>query len=122
MREPRTDVREKRGRERRWRWPAAFAALGFAVAAAAASPVQLNAKAWFLQDFHTGRVLTEHEADRRMEPASLVKLMTAYVVFHRIAEGDLALDEMVTVSRRAWKMGGSQMFIEVGSRCPSMIS
>ena len=51
-----------------------------------------------------------------MEPASLVKLMTSYAAFARLAEGDIALDEMVTVSRRAWKMGGSQTFIEVGSR------
>ena len=105
-----------RGAGRRWCWPAALAAFGFAVAATAASPVRINAKAWLLQDVHSGRVLAEHEADRRMEPASLVKLMTSYVAFFRIAEGDLALDEMVTVSRRAWKMGGSQMFIEVGTR------
>jgi D-alanyl-D-alanine carboxypeptidase (penicillin-binding protein 5/6) len=51
-----------------------------------------------------------------MEPASLVKLMTVYVAFAELAAGDLALEEMVTVSRKAWRMGGSQMFIEVGSR------
>ena len=100
----------------RWRWPAAFAALGFTVAATAASPVQLDAKAWLLRDFHSGRVFAEHEADRRMEPASLVKLMTAYVAFSLIEENALALDDVVTVSRKAWKMGGSQMFIEVGTR------
>ena len=113
------------GRRWRWRWPAGLAALGFAVAATAStgavaasapSPIQVDARAWMLQDFHTGRVLAEHDADQRMEPASLVKLMTAYVAFSRIAEGGLALDEMVTVSRKAWKMGGSQMFIEVGTR------
>ena len=101
---------------RRWRWAVGVAAFGFALAASAANPVRLNAEAWFLQDFHTGRVLAEENADRKMEPASLVKLMTVYVAFAELAAGDLALDEMVTVSRRAWKMGGSQMFIEVGSR------
>ena len=104
---------------RRWRWAAGtagVAAFGFALAASAAKPVQLDAEAWFLQDFHTGRVLAEENADRKMEPASLVKLMTVYVASAELAAGDLALDEMVTVSRRAWKMGGSQMFIEVGSR------
>ena len=106
----------ERGAGRRWRWPAAVAALGFSVAAAAASPVQLDAEAWLLQDFHSGRVLAERNADRPMEPASLVKLMTVYVAFSRLEAGDIALDEMVTVSRRAWKMGGSQMFIEIGSR------
>ena len=116
MREAKVDVRMNRRTGRRWRLPAALAALGFAVSATAASPVKLNAESWLLQDFHTGRIFAEHEPDRRMEPASLVKLMTSYVAFARIAEGDIALDEMVTVSRRAWKMGGSQMFIEVGSR------
>ena len=101
---------------RRWRWAAGVAAFGFAFAAFAATPVQLDARAWLLQDFHTGRVLAEENADRRMEPASLVKLMTVYVAFTQLASGDLALDEMVTVSRKAWRMGGSQMFIEVGSR------
>ena len=105
-----------RGTGRRWRWPAGLAALGFAAAAVAASPVQLDAQAWLLQDFHTGRVLAEENADQRMEPASLVKLMTSYVAFSELAAGDLALDEMVTVSRKAWRMGGSQMFIEVGTR------
>ena len=116
MREAIVDVRMNRRTGRRWRLPAALAALGLAVSATAASPVKLNAESWLLQDFHTGRIFAEHEPDRRMEPASLVKLMTSYVAFARIAEGDIALDEMVTVSRRAWKMGGSQMFIEVGSR------
>ena len=98
------------------RWAAGFAALGFAVAAGAASPVRLNAEAWLIQDFHTGRVLVEENADQRMEPASLVKLMTSFVAFSELAAGNIALDEMVTVSREAWKMGGSQMFIEAGSR------
>lgn len=116
MPEAKVDVRAARGVGRRWRWPTALAALGFAAAATAASPIEVDAEAWLLQDLHTGRVLAEHEADRRMEPASLVKLMTVYVAFSRIAEGGLALDEMTTVSRKAWRMGGSQMFIEVGTR------
>lgn len=111
-----------RGAGRRGRWPAAFAALvgsaalGSVVAATAAGPVRIDAETWLVQDFHSGQVFAEHEADRRMEPASLVKLMTAYVAFSLIEEQALALDEMVTVSRKAWKMGGSQMFIEVGTR------
>ena len=116
MREAIGDAGVNRRTGRRWRWPAGLAALGFAFSVSAASPVKLNAESWLLQDFHTGRIFAEHEADRRMEPASLVKLMTSYVAFARLAEGDIALDEMVTVSRRAWRMGGSQMFIEVGSR------
>ena len=116
MLEATVDASPVRRTGRRWRWIAGLAALGFAFAAGAESPAQLNAEAWLLQDFHTGRVFAEENADRRMEPASLVKLMTAYVAFSEIAAGDLAFDEMVTVSRKAWRMGGSQMFIEVGSR------
>ena len=116
MREAELHARPVPARGRKWRWPAALAALGFAVTAVAASPIQLNAEAWLLRDFHTGRILAEENADQRMEPASLVKLMTSYVAFAELAAEDLALDEMVTVSRKAWRMGGSQMFIEVGSR------
>lgn len=119
MSEATVDARPVRRTGRRWWWAAGVvgvAAFGFALAASAANPVQLDAKAWFLQDFHTGRVLAEENADRKMEPASLVKLMTSYVAFAELAAGALALDEMVEVSRKAWKMGGSQMFIEVGSR------
>ena len=118
MREPAGNGRTIRRPELRWGWPAAGAALGFALAfaAAAADPVRLNADTWILRDFHTGAVLSEQDADRRVEPASLVKLMTAYAAFSEIAEGELALDESVTVSRKAWKMGGSQTFIEVGTQ------
>ena len=111
----RVDLRGAGRPVRRWRWGAA-AVLWFSAVASAADPVKLNAESWFLQDFHTGEVLAEHNPDQRMEPASLVKLMTSYVAFVRIAAGDIALDEVVTVSRRAWRMGGSQMFIEVGSQ------
>lgn len=82
----------------------------------AATPGELSAESWFLQDLHTGRVLAEQDPDRRLEPASLVKLMTVYAAFAEIASGDLTLDEIVTVSERAWRMGGSQMFIEVGDK------
>lgn len=117
MREPAGDGRMIRRTGRRWGWLAA-SALGFALsgAAAAADAIRLDAETWFLQDFHTGAVLSEEDADRRVEPASLVKLMTAYAAFSELAAGELALDEIVTVSRKAWRMGGSQMFIEVGSR------
>ena len=116
MLEVRVDLRRVGRKVRRWRWPAAAAALGFAAFASAADLVKLNAESWLLQDFHTGRVLAAENADQRMEPASLVKLMTSYVAFVQIAAGDIALDEAVTVSRKAWRMGGSQMFIEVGTR------
>ena len=120
MRKPVGDARSIRRAVRPRARRAAAAVLVFAVsavaAATAADPVQLNAKAWILQDFHTGTVLSEQEADRRVEPASLVKLMTAYTAFAELAAGELGLEERVTISRKAWRMGGSQMFIEVGSQ------
>ena len=76
----------------------------------------IAAPAHILMEFDTGQVLVEGGADERWEPASLVKVMTAYVVFSEIHAGRLALDDLVTVSERAWRMGGSRMFIEVGNQ------
>src|SRR5690606_22243639 len=75
-------------------------------------------RAWLLVDFDSGRVLAEHQADERMEPASLTKLMTAYVVFTALKEGRLKLDEPVTISERAWRAEGSRTFVEVGKQVP----
>jgi serine-type D-Ala-D-Ala carboxypeptidase (penicillin-binding protein 5/6) len=89
-------------------------------AAEAAAPIPappaVNARAWLLQDFHSGAVLSEHNADERMEPASLVKLMTAYIVFSEIRAGTVGLGDQVLVSEKAWRMPGSRMFIEVNTR------
>jgi len=78
----------------------------------------IAAPAHILMEFETSQVLVEGGADERWEPASLVKVMTAYVVFSEIQAGRLALDDLVTVSERAWRMGGSRMFVEVGNRIP----
>jgi D-alanyl-D-alanine carboxypeptidase (penicillin-binding protein 5/6) len=78
------------------------------------SPPELGANSYMLVDFHSGRVLVEHNADLRVEPASITKLMTAYVVFSELAEGNISLDALVPVSEYAWKTGGSRMFIEPG--------
>ena len=61
-------------------------------------------------------VLFEKDADERMPPASMSKLMTAYMIFDQLKGGRLKLDDEVLVSERAWKMGGSQMFVKVGDR------
>ncbi|MBN1237256.1 MAG: D-alanyl-D-alanine carboxypeptidase [Gammaproteobacteria bacterium] len=76
-------------------------------------PPDVAAKAWYLADFRTGTVLAQSGADAPLPPASLTKLMTAYIVFDAIAAGRLSLDERVRVSRKAWRMRGSRMFIEV---------
>lgn len=85
-------------------------------AAAEIPPVPpLDAKAYLLVDHITGEVLAESNADRRLAPASLTKLMTAYVVFHALGDGRLTRGEHVVVSEKAWRMRGSRMFIEVGT-------
>jgi len=66
-------------------------------------------------DFHSGQILAESNADQRMEPASLTKLMTAYVVFNELRDGHIHLNDKVRISEKAWRMPGSRMFIEVGS-------
>ncbi len=76
------------------------------------------ARAWLLTDFHSGRVLAEHHADARVEPASLTKMMTAYVVLAELEKGTISEDDRVPVSEKAWRMQGSKMFIEVGKRVP----
>jgi D-alanyl-D-alanine carboxypeptidase (penicillin-binding protein 5/6) len=77
-------------------------------------PPALNASSYFLVDFDSGRVLAEKNPDDHVEPASITKLMTAYLVDKAIAAGDITLDEMVTISEKAWRMKGSKMFVEVG--------
>lgn len=75
---------------------------------------QVGANSYLLQDFNSGRILVEHNADARVEPASITKLMTAYVVFSELNEGNITLEETVAVSEKAWRTGGSRMFIEPG--------
>jgi D-alanyl-D-alanine carboxypeptidase (penicillin-binding protein 5/6) len=80
------------------------------------NPPELNATSYFLVDFDSGRVLAEKNPDDPVEPASITKLMTAYLVDKAIADGDVTLDEMVTISEKAWRMKGSKMFVEVGKQ------
>ncbi len=77
---------------------------------------KIQAKGYLLTDFHSGRVLAEKNADERMEPASLTKMLSAYVVDHELAKGNIHLDDMVTISEKAWRMPGSRMFVEVGKK------
>ncbi|MFC3286302.1 D-alanyl-D-alanine carboxypeptidase family protein [Litchfieldella rifensis] len=80
------------------------------------SPPQLAASSWILMDAESGEVLAAHNADERLPPASLTKLMTAYLVEHELNQGNIAMDDMVNVSEKAWRTGGSKMFIEVGNQ------
>lgn len=74
----------------------------------------LGAEGYLLLDYGSGRVLAAANAETRLEPASLTKIMTAYVVFSELEAGNIALDDQVLISEKAWRTGGSKMFIEVG--------
>ena len=93
----------------------ALVILGFGSILPAAA-FETAAKAAIILDNRTGAVLFEKNADERMPPASMSKLMTAYMIFDQLKGGRLKLDDEVLVSERAWKMGGSQMFVKVGDR------
>jgi len=97
---------------------ALFSGSGWAAAKPIPNPPALEATSYFLVDFDSGRVLAEKDPDKPIEPASITKLMTAYLVDKAIADGDITLDEMVTISEKAWRMKGSKMFVEVGKQVP----
>ena len=82
------------------------------------APPTVAAEGHLLMDYDSGAVLTSHNAEARLEPASLTKIMTAYIVMRELAEGNVKLDEEVLVSNKAWRTPGSRMFIEVGKRVP----
>jgi D-alanyl-D-alanine carboxypeptidase (penicillin-binding protein 5/6) len=89
---------------------------GLSFAAQAALPVapapQIEARAWLLIDSASGLPLAEKNADAKVEPASLTKLMTAYLAFSAVKEGRLALDQTLPVSEKAWRAEGSRMFLD----------
>jgi D-alanyl-D-alanine carboxypeptidase (penicillin-binding protein 5/6) len=75
-----------------------------------------GAKSFVIQDFNSGRIIAEENADAPVEPASITKMMTAHIVFNELASGNLALSDMVTISEKAWRTPGSRMFVEVGKQ------
>jgi D-alanyl-D-alanine carboxypeptidase (penicillin-binding protein 5/6) len=93
-------------------WCVLFIACWVTVAQAAVPPITLDARQWVLIDARTGEVLASKDAEQPAEPASITKLMTAYVVFGALRDGRLKLEQQVPVSTTAWKMGGSRMFID----------
>jgi len=90
---------------------------GQAVAAINAAPAvpSVEATAYVLQDFHSGKVLAEKNSEKKIEPASLTKMMTVYVVENELKSGNINLSDKVKISEKAWRMEGSRMFIEVNS-------
>lgn len=77
------------------------------------SPPAINAESYVLMDYHSNRLLMQKNPHARVEPASITKMMTAYVVFDEIKKGQLSLSDSATISEKAWRTGGSKMFIEV---------
>ncbi len=76
----------------------------------------LAAKSWLLIESASGQELAAQAADNRLDPASLTKLMTAYITFSALKAGTIKLDQMVVVSEKAWRQEGSRMFIKVGTQ------
>ena len=81
-------------------------------------PPNVQARSYVLVDHDSGRTLAESNSEQRLDPASITKLMTAYVVFHALKDGKLTLKETVNVSEHAWKAEGSRTFVQVGTQVP----
>jgi len=79
------------------------------------APPEVAAKNYILVDFASGKVLAEKNADVQIEPASITKMMTAYVVYKELEEDRLSMEDMVEISEKAWRMGGSRMYLEVNT-------
>ncbi len=86
--------------------------MGKAEAASWPKSPHVDAKSWVLLDARSGQVLVENDSHKKLPPASLTKMMTLYIAFGDIERGALKLDETVSVSQKAWKIGGSTMFLE----------
>ncbi len=80
------------------------------------SPPELNVSSYVLLDYNSGQVLAEKNMNKRLPPASLTKLMTAYIVENMLENGRIKLTDMASISKKAWQTGGSTMFLEVGQR------
>lgn len=90
----------------------------YAVVAPTPKAPDVAAKSYILQDFASGKVLAAVNANQPLPPASITKLMTAYVVSQELASGNIALDDDVLISEKAWRMVGSRSFIEVDTKVP----
>ncbi|MGH1611701.1 serine hydrolase [Vibrio parahaemolyticus] len=97
---------------------ATFSHFAFAAPTVVPSAPELSSRGYVLMDYHTGKVLVERDADKRLNPASLTKLMTAYVAGQEVNAGNISLDDQVVISRNAWAKNfpdSSKMFIEVNT-------
>ncbi|MDZ4261093.1 MAG: D-alanyl-D-alanine carboxypeptidase family protein, partial [Pseudomonadota bacterium] len=79
---------------------------------------QVQARSYVLMDYNSGKVIAGDKIDERMEPASLTKIMTVYVILHELKAGKFKLNDEVRISEKAWRMEGSRTFVEVGNKVP----
>lgn len=93
-----------------------FSAISVSAAVPVPAPPKLASKSFLLIDINSDTVLAQKKIDHSIEPASITKMMTAYVVYKELEAGRLTMDELVPISEKAWRMEGSKMFIEVGSK------
>ena len=77
-------------------------------------PPSLSATAYLLMDADTGAILVAHKDDVRLPPASLTKMMTAYILIYEVDKGNVSLDDVVRISEKAWRTPGSRMFVQEG--------
>ena len=82
------------------------------------STPNINAQGFILMDANSGKILAEKNSDARMAPASLTKLMTMYVVSNALKNGNIHMDDKVRISEKAWRTGGSRMFVKVNDEVP----
>ena len=113
-------MHNKRGVDVGWKplWVAGILGLAVVVGQAglAASVVETSARQAFFMDTTTGTILFEKNADQLMPPSSMSKMMTVYVVFERLKDNHLSLDDTFRVSEKAWRKRGSKMWVRVNSR------
>lgn len=79
------------------------------------APPKLAAKSYVLMDADTGKIIVQKNAHKELPPASLTKMMTGYVASHELTNGNISLEDSVRVSIKAWKTGGSRMFLQEGT-------
>ena len=79
------------------------------------APPKINASSYLVMDYNSGDMMVSEDPDKRLEPASLTKIMTVYVAAHELAAGTIHMNDKVHVSEKAWRMPGSRMFIKVNT-------
>lgn len=88
------------------------------LATALTLPPELGARSYLLIDFHSNNILVSKNAGKKIEPASITKLMTAYVIYKELAKGTIDKRDLVLISEKAWRKKGSRMFVEANKKVP----